>query len=111
VIQLGDDRYWLDAAVDLDSNKLLHTKLESVRTNVFAHYFFSDNARNTTSDVVFLVDGATPLQEACSRHGLDFRYERHRNLNCVEHVFREVKRRTLFFSNCFSNAEAETADE
>ncbi|PSP83316.1 IS6 family transposase, partial [Halobacteriales archaeon QS_6_64_34] len=31
--------------------------------------------------------------------------------NAVERVFREVKRRTSSFSNCFSNAEAETADD
>ena len=62
-------------------------------------------------DLVFLVDGATPLKDACMRHGLDFRYERHGNRNSVERVFREVKRRTTSFSNCFSHAEAETADE
>jgi transposase-like protein len=60
---------------------------------------------------VFLVDGAEPLSNACRRHGLDFRYERHGNRNSVERVFREVKRRTTNFSNCFSNAKAKTANE
>jgi putative transposase len=112
VIQLGDERYWLYAAVDPESNDMLHTKLEPVRTNVFAHAFFAElREKHDVDDAVFLVDGATPLQEACSRHGLDFKYERHGNRNSVERVFREVKRRTLCFSNCFSNAEAETVDE
>ncbi|MFC6763869.1 hypothetical protein ACFQE6_01975, partial [Natrinema soli] len=62
-------------------------------------------------DAVFLVDGDKALNYACQRHGLDFRYERYGNRNSVECVFREVKRRTYSFSNCFSNAYAETADE
>jgi transposase-like protein len=40
---------------------------------------------------VFLVDGTTPLKDACNRHGLDFRYEKHGNPNSVERVFRAVK--------------------
>ena len=112
VIQLDDDRYWLYAAVDPDSNELLHTKLEPTRTNAFAVKFFAElREKHDVDDAVFLVDGAAPLQEACNRHGLDFRYTRHGNRNSVERVFREVKRRTSQFSNCFSNAARETADE
>ncbi|EMA53469.1 IS240-type transposase (ISH102) [Halococcus salifodinae DSM 8989] len=59
----------------------------------------------------FLVDGATPLHEACRRHGLDFRDEQHGNRSGVERVFREGKRRTASFSNCFSHADPATADE
>ncbi len=62
-------------------------------------------------DVTFLVDGAVPLQRAGRKHRFDFRYERDGNWNCIERVFHEVKRRTVRFSNYFSNAEAETADE
>lgn len=112
VIQLGDEHYWLYAAVDPESNDLLCTKLEPVRTNVFAHAFFTELCeKHDVDDDVFLVDGADPLHDACTRHGLDFRYERHGNRNSVERVFREVKRRTYCFSNCFSNAAAETVDE
>ena len=50
-------------------------------------------------------------EEACNRHGLRFRYQRHGNRNSVERVFRKVKRRTRSFSTCFSNASAETANE
>jgi putative transposase len=60
---------------------------------------------------VFLVDGATQLKDACTRHGLGFRHEKHGNRNSVERIFREVKRRTNAFSNCFSHAKAATADE
>ncbi|SEO13467.1 Transposase (or an inactivated derivative) [Halorientalis persicus] len=112
VIQLDNERYWLYAAVDPDTNELLHTKLEPVRTNALAHAFFAElREKHDVDDAVFLVDGAAPLKDACQRHGLDFRYEPHGNRNSVERVFREVKRRTSSFSNCFSNAERETADD
>jgi transposase-like protein len=53
----------------------------------------------------------TTLHAACRRHGPQFHYEKHGKRNSVERVFREVKRRTSSFSNCFSHAETESADE
>jgi putative transposase len=74
--------------------------------------FFGElREKHDVDDSVFLVDGATPLKEACHRHGLDFRYERHGNRNSVERVFREAKRRTSSFSNCFRHVDPETADD
>jgi len=67
--------------------------------------------KHDISETVFLIDGAWSLQAACHRAGYDFRYEKHGNRNTVERVFREIKRRTVYFSNCFSNASAETADD
>jgi transposase-like protein len=95
LIRLNDEQYWLYAAVDPETNKLLHKKLEPTRTNVIAYSFFRElREKHDVDDAVFLVDGATPLNDACRRHGLDFRYERHGNRNSFERVFREVKRRT-----------------
>ncbi|RZV06654.1 transposase-like protein [Natrinema hispanicum] len=112
VIRLNDEQYWLYAAVDPETNKLLHTKLEPTTTKVLAHSFLTElSEKHDIDDAVFLIDGSHSLQDACQRHGLDFRYEKHGNRNAVERVFREIKRRTICFSNCFSNAEAETADE
>ncbi len=112
VIQLDDEQYWLYAAVDPESNEILHTTLEPTRANVIADQFFAElREKNDVGDAIFLVDGAVPLHRACRKHGLDFRYERHGNRNSVERVFREVKRRTICFPNCLSNAEAETANE
>src|SRR6056297_2022854 len=112
VIRLNDEQYWLYAAVDPQTSELLHTKLEPTTTKVLAHSFLTElSEKHDVSDAVFLVDGSHSLQDACQRHGLDFRYEKHGNRNAVERVFREIKRRTLCFSNCFSNAEAETADD
>ena len=112
VIRRNDEQYWLYAAVDPDTNELLHTKLKPTRTNVLAHSFFRElREKHDVDDAAFLVDGATPLKDACARHGLRFRYKRHGNRNSVKRVFREVKRRTSSFSNCFSNADAATADD
>ena len=112
LIRLNDEQYWLYAAVDPDTSELLHTKLEPTRTNVLAYSFFRElREKHAVDNAVFLIDGATPLKDACNRHGLRFRYEKHGNRNSVERVFRVIKRRTSSFSNCFSNAEAETADD
>jgi transposase-like protein len=112
VIRLNNEQYWLYAAVDPETNELLHTTLETTTNKVIAHTFFADlREKHNVDGAVFLIDGSHSLKDACRRHSLDFRYERHRNRNSVEHVFREIKRRTTSFSNCFSNAEADTADD
>jgi transposase-like protein len=112
VIQLNDEQYWLYAAVDPETNELLHTTLEPTTTKVLAHSFLTElSEKHDVSDAVFLVDGSPSLQNACQRHGFGFRYEKYGNRNAVERVFRGIKRRTLCFSNCFSNTEAETADD
>ncbi|NUE03593.1 IS6 family transposase [Halorubraceae archaeon YAN] len=111
VIRLNGQQYWLYAAVDPETNELLHTQLEPTTTTVLAQSFLATlREKHDVDNAVFLVDGASSLQTACSRHGLDFRYEKRGNRNSVERVFREVKRRTSSFSNSFSHAEPETAD-
>ncbi|OYR53901.1 IS6 family transposase [Halorubrum sp. Ea1] len=112
VIRLDDEQYWLYAVVDPETNDLLHTQLEPTTNNALADRFFADlRDKHDIDDATVLVDGSASLQRACRKHDLDFRYERHGNRNSVERVFREIKRRTTSFSNCFSNARAETADE
>jgi transposase-like protein len=111
VIRLNDEQYWLYAAVDPETNELLHTTLEPTTNKGIAHAFVAElREKHDVDDAVFLIDGSHSLKDACRRHSLDFRYERHGNRNSVERVFREIKRRTTSFSNCFSNAEADTAD-
>jgi len=112
VIRLNGEQYWLYAAVDPETNELLYTKIEPTRTNVIARSFFAElRKKHDVDTAVFLVDGAPTLKDACQRHGLRFQYAKHGNWNAVERVFREIKRRASSFSNCFSNAEAETADD
>jgi len=78
-IQPDDQRYWLYAAVDPDTNELLHTKLEPTRTNGIAYTFFVELREKREVGNLFFVDSTTSLDAACSRHGIDFRYERHRD--------------------------------
>lgn len=112
VIQLNKRQYWLYAAVDPETNELLHTRLEPTTNTVIAQHFFTRlREKHGIFNVVFLTDGSHPLNDACQRHGLDFRYEKYGNRNSVERIFREMKRRTVCFSNCFSNAKAETVDD
>ena len=76
VIQLNDEQYWLYAAVDTETNKLLHTKLRPTTTKVFAHSFLTElDEKHDVDDAVFLVDGSKSLEAACHRHGFDFRYK------------------------------------
>ncbi len=112
VIQLNDEQYWPYATVDPETNELLHTSLEPTTNTVLAQRFLAEiDEKHDVSEAMFLIDGAQSLQAACHRGGYDFRYEKHGNRNAVERVFREIKRRTVCFSNCFSNASAETADD
>jgi len=112
VIRLNDEQYWLYAAVAPETNEVLHTQLDPTTNNVLAHQFLATRREKHDGDeAMFLIAGSHSLKDACSRHGLALRVERHGDPNSVERVFREVIRRTSSFSNCFSNAEAETADE
>jgi len=112
VIHLNDEQYLLYVTVDPEANELFQTRLEPTTNKVIAHAFFAElREKHDVEDAVFLIDGSHSLKDACRRHGLDFRYEKHGNRNSVERVFRELKRRTIAFSNCFRNANAETADD
>jgi transposase-like protein len=111
VIRINNQQYWLYAAVDPDTNRFLHIRLFSTFTTALTEIFLRElREKHAVDDAVFLVDDANWLQTALQRHGLDFRYERHGNRNSVERVFREVKRRTSSFSNCFSHVEPDTAE-
>ncbi|AXR76262.1 Transposase (plasmid) [Natrarchaeobaculum sulfurireducens] len=112
VIRLNDEQYWLDAAVNLESNELLHTKLEPTGTKVIASDFVRElREEHDVNDAVFLISRDISLQYVCERHDLEFRYERHGGQNSTKHVFREIKRRTTTFSNCFSNTKGTTVDQ
>ena len=111
VIQLDEHRYWLYTAVDTETNKILHTRLNSTITTALTERFLRElSEKHDLDDVVFLVDGAKHLQTALRRSGFRFRYEKHGNRNAVERVFREIKRRTSSFSNSFSHAKPSTAE-
>ncbi|MFB1065759.1 IS6 family transposase [Natrinema sp. H-ect4] len=111
VIQLNEHRYWLYTAVDPETNNILHTRLYSTTTTALTERFLQElTEKHDLDDAMFLVDGAKHLQTALRRSGLRFRYEKHGNRNAAERVFREIKRRTSSFSNCFSHTKPSTAE-
>ena len=111
VIRINDQQYWLYAAADPETNELLHLRLFSTTTTALTEIFLRElRQKHDVETAVFLVDGANHLQAALHRAGLRFQTERHGNRNAVERIFREVKRRTSSFSNCFSHVEPDTAE-
>jgi transposase-like protein len=111
VIQLNDERHWLYAAVDPETNQFLHVRLFQTRTTQLTVLFLRElRDKQQVEHVTFLVDNAHHLTAALDRLGLRFQVVRHGNRNVVERVFREVKRRTSSFSNTFSNAALPTAE-
>ena len=112
VIRINDQQFWLYAAVNPDTNKILHLRLFTTTTTALTERFLQElREKHDVDGAVFLVDGAKHLQAALQRVGLRFQYQRRGNRNSVERVFREVKRRTSSFSNCFSHVDPETAEK
>ena len=110
VIRINDQQFWLYAAADPETNDLLHLRLFSTTTTALTEMFLRElRDKHEVESAVFLVDGAQHLQTALARAGLRFQTERHGNRNAIERIFRELKRRTSSFSNCFSHVEPQTA--
>jgi len=111
VIRIKDQQFWLYAAANPQTNEILHLRLFSTTTTALTEIFLKElRQKHDVETAVFLVDGAKHLQAALQRAGLRFQTERHGNRNAVERIFREVKRRTSSFSNCFSHVEPKTAE-
>jgi putative transposase len=110
-IRINDEQYWLYAAVDPETNRILHLRLFPTYTIPIAREFLTELCeKHAVSDAVFLVDNADDLIGGLRREGLSYRVELHGDRNSVERVFREVQRRTSSFSNCFSHVEPPTAE-
>jgi len=110
-IRVNDELYWLYAAVDPATNRILHSRLFPTYTISIAREFLTEVAeKHDVSDAVFLVDSAEDLIGALRQEGYSYRVQRHGFRNAVERVFREVERRTSSFSNCFSHADPTTAE-
>ncbi|ELZ16935.1 transposase [Natrinema thermotolerans DSM 11552] len=111
VIRIDNQQYWLYASVGPKSNELPHIRLFSTTTTALTELFLQElTEKHDVENAVFLVDGAKHLQAALRRSGLRFRYEKHGNRHASERVFRDIKRRTSSFSNCFSHAKPSTAE-
>jgi putative transposase len=110
-IQLNDQQYWLYAAVDPETNRLLHSRLFPTYTIPIAREFLTELAeKHDVEDAVFLVDDADDLIGGLRKEALSYRVQPHGYRNQIERVFREVERRTSSFSNCFSHVDPSTAE-
>jgi len=111
VIQSGTERYQLYAAVDPKTNEFLRVKLFPTTNSRLTLLFLQElRGKHDIDDATSPINDADHLQAALSRLGLRFHIRCHGNRSSVEHVFREVKRRTSSFSNMFSHVEPTTAE-
>lgn len=94
-IQIDDERFWLYAAVDPESNHVLHVRLYPRRKTVITELFVRElREKRDVEDADFLVDSAPCLQTTPDRHGLRFRHVAHGNRNAVECIYSMVNRST-----------------
>jgi putative transposase len=77
VIQINDQRYWLYAAIDPDTNDFPHVKRGTAQNIGLTEIFLGEPHEN--HDAVLLVDGAPWLQTALRRHSLQFQHETYGN--------------------------------
>ncbi|ADB63038.1 Transposase and inactivated derivatives-like protein (plasmid) [Haloterrigena turkmenica DSM 5511] len=111
VIRIDGRQYWLYAEADPETNKIHHTRLFSTTTTVLTERFLRESIeKHDVENAVFLVDGTQHLQSELRRRGLRFRYEKQENWDAIERIFREIKRCTSLFSNCFSHVKPSTAE-
>jgi putative transposase len=111
VIQVNDERRWLYAAVDPETNKFPHVRLFPTRTTQLTVLFLREPQQQVpVTQATILVDDAHHLKAALSRLGLRFQMRRRGNRNAVERIFREIKRRMSLLSNTFSYVQPTTAE-
>jgi transposase-like protein len=112
VVKVNGDRFWLIAAVDPDTNIILHVGLYPSRNTAITKVFLRElQDKHVIDDAEFLVDGAPWLHAGLFELGMHFRHETHGDRNPVERVFQEIKRRTTQFYNTFSCASPESAEK
>lgn len=110
-IRVNDEQYWLYAAVDPETNQFLHVRLFPTYTIPIGKEFLAELLeKHDVAEAVFLIDDARDLEGALRRTGLAYRVEIHGQRTLIERLFRELKRRTSSFSNCFSHAQPSTAN-
>jgi transposase-like protein len=112
VVNVNGDRYWLVAAVNPETNVILHVQLYPSRNTALTKVFLRElQEKHAIDDAEFFVDGAPWLHAGLFELGMHFRHETFGERNPVERVFQEIKRRTNQFYNTFSHASPESAEE
>ncbi|WP_077152283.1 IS6 family transposase [Halorubrum tropicale] len=110
MIRLHGQKFWLYAAVDPQTNEILHLSLYPTANKQTTRWFLTElHRRYQLNNVEFLVDDADYLGSVLAEDGYRFQIIRHGNRNAIERVFWETERRTSSFANSFSNVALETA--
>jgi transposase-like protein len=110
VIRVNDERYWLFAAVDPDTNHLLHVRLFPTRNPTLTEMFLvtpretSHQRRDLSGQCRTLASGGLPS----SLTPIPICYPR--RSNAVECVFKQLKRRTEAFASHFRHADLNKAE-
>jgi len=87
VIRINNERHWLYAAVDPDTNEFLHVRLFQTRTTQLTVLFLRElRDKQQVEQATFLVDESHHLKATLERLGLRFQISRHGNRNSVERV-------------------------
>jgi transposase-like protein len=108
VIHLNDQRYWLYAAVDPETNEFLHVRLFPTRMIVLTKRFLRElREKSAVDDSLFLSRQSRTVVASCTlRTQPPIHHVTRGNRNAAERVFKEVKRRTEQFVNHFRHASA-----
>lgn len=110
-IRVNDEEYWLYAAVDPATNRILHARLFPTYTIPIAREFLTEPAENhDVADAVILVEDAADRIGGLRKEGLEYHVELHGDRNTIKRVFRDVERRTSSFSTCVSHVDPPTAE-
>jgi len=64
VIRINDEQYWLYAATNSETNKLLHVRLFSTTTTLTEIFFRELRKKHDVDDTLLLVDAAPHLKSA-----------------------------------------------
>ena len=111
VIQVNDERRWLYAAVDPETNEFPHVRLFSTRKTQLTVLFLRELQQIVpVAHAAILVDDVRHLKAVLSRLGLRFQMCRHGHRSAAERVFGEVKSCTYLFSSTFDHAQPTTAE-
>jgi len=101
VVKIDGENHWLFAAVDPETNGILHVGVYTARTAVATQLFLRElEAKHEIEDAEIVVDGAPWLHAGLHELGMHCRHETHGDRTPVERVFQEIKRRTeQFYTN------------
>jgi transposase-like protein len=111
VIKVKGERFWLDGAVNPETNQILHIRLYPTRNTAVTQMFLNElDEKHDIRDAEFFVDGAPWLQAGLFELDVHFHHETFGERNPVERVFQEIKRRTEQFYNHFGNADTDTVE-